>query len=143
VKERFDKLPTKDDVGIFFSRDDRNTLNLVLEGKVVAGATDDFYFDKWNTEAPGRLVKLAQTGSMPRQVVLVRSGLDSDLQDAIKNELAQAHLNPDGLSALDKDALTCKFDDPQGIVAAFEQMRAMHGRLKDIPGWQDAFLTGY
>jgi phosphonate transport system substrate-binding protein len=144
VKDRFDVLPAKNEAGIYFSLDDVNTLNLVLEGKVSAGATDDYFFNKWDTEAPGRLVKLVQTGSMPRQAVLVRAGLGDDLRQAIKQELATAHLNPDGLAAIQTDAQTCKFDDtPEGIGAAFEQMRAMHTRLKEIPGWQDAFLKGH
>jgi phosphonate transport system substrate-binding protein len=144
VKDRFDVPPAATEAGIYFSLDDVNTLNLVLEGKVSAGATDDYFLNQWDTEAPGRLVKLAQTGSMPRQAVLVRAGLGSDLRQAIKQELAAAHLNPAGLAALKNDADTCKFDDtPEGIGAAFAQMRAMHARLKEIPGWQDAFLKGH
>jgi phosphonate transport system substrate-binding protein len=143
VKERFDEIPVQNEVGIYFSLDDKNTLNLVLEGKVSAGATDDFYFDKWNSEAPGKLVKLAQTGSIPRQAVLVRSDLGSELQDAIRQELVKACLDSDGLKICEQDAQTCKFDDPEGITAAFEQMEIMHARLKDIPGWQNAFLTGH
>ena len=144
VKDRFDAPPSGNEAGIFFSLDDVNTLNLVLEGKVSAGVTDDYFFKKWEDEAPGRLVKLGWTDPMPRQAVLVRAGLGIDLRNAIKQELATAHLNPAGLEVLQQDALTCKFDDtPEGIGAAFAQMRAMHIRLKEIPGWQDAFLKGH
>ena len=144
VKDAFDAPVAENEVGIYFSLDDINTLNLVLEGKVSAGATDDYYFGNWDGEAPGKLTKLAQTGSMSRQVVLVRAGLGSDLQNAIKQELATAHLNPEGLVAIENDAQTCKFDDaPGGIGSAFAQMREMHTRLKEIPGWQEAFLKGH
>ena len=144
VKDAYTEPVAEDEVGIFFSLDDKNTLNLVLEGKVGAGATDDFYFGKWGQEAPGRLVNLAETASMPRQAVLVRPGLGSDLREAIKEQLSQAHLNPTGFSVLDQAAQTCKFDDtPDGINAAFAQMKQMHDKLKQIPGWQEAFLQGH
>ncbi len=143
VKDRFVPSPAEKEVGIYFSLDDKNTLNLVLEGKVSAGVTDDYYFNKWEEEAPGKFVNLAETVSMPRQAVLVRASLEKDVQEAIKRELEMAHLNPEGLAALEKDSQTCKFDNtPEGIVSAFEQMRAMHARLKNIPGWQEAFLNG-
>lgn len=144
VKDSYDEMPTMNEVGIYFSLDDKNTLNLVLEGKASAGATDDYFFNKWEQEAPGTLVKLGETVSVPRQAVLVRAGLGSDLQDAIKEELTKAHLDPVGLEILDQAAQTCKFDDtPDGIEAAFEQMQAMHTKIKEIPGWQDAFLQGH
>jgi phosphonate transport system substrate-binding protein len=144
VKDTFNTLPAKNEAGIYFSLDDVNTVNLVLEGKVSAGVTDDYFFGKWEQEAPGRLVKLAETVSMPRQAVLVRSGLRSDLQEAIKKVLATAHLNSTGLSVIEQAAQTCKFDDtPEGIESAFELMRKMHARLKQIPGWQAAYLEGH
>lgn len=144
VKDSYDEPVAANEVGIYFSLDDKNTLNLVLEGKASAGATDDYFFGKWEQEAPGTLVKLAETQSMPRQAVLVRPGLGRDLQDAIKEELANAHLTPVGRSILDQAAQTCKFDDtPNGIEAAFEQMQVMHSKIEEIPGWQDAFNEGY
>jgi phosphonate transport system substrate-binding protein len=143
VKDSYDDLVAQDEVGVDYSLDDKNSLNLVLEGKVSAGVTDDWYFGKWDKEAPGRLVKLAETVSVPRQAVLVRSGLGVDLQNAIKDVLANAHLDPVGRSIIEQDAQTCKYDDtPDGIEAAFEQMREMHMKIKEIPGWQDAFLQG-
>jgi ABC-type phosphate/phosphonate transport system substrate-binding protein len=145
VKDSYDEPVGENEVGIYFSFDDKNTLNLVLEGKVNAGATDDYYFNKWEIETqelepPITLVKLAETASVPRQVVLLRPGLGSDLQTAIKDKLSNAHLNPAGLSAMKQDADTCKYDDtPDGIEATFTQMQAMHSKIIEIPGWQAAF----
>ncbi len=143
VKEKFTDPVAANEVGIYFSLDDINTLNLVREGKVAAAATDDFYFGQWDKEAPGTLVRLAETESMPRQAVLVRAGLGSELQKTIKEVLATAHLDPEGYAILQNDAQTCMFDDtPEGIKVAFEKMRTMHERLKNIPGWQDAYENG-
>jgi phosphonate transport system substrate-binding protein len=143
VKGSYDEPLAQNEVGVIYSLDDKNSLNLVLEGKVSAAATDSYYFGKWDKEAPGRLIKLAETMPVPRQVVLVRSGLANDLQNAIKKELANAHLDPIGRSIIEGDAQTCKYDDiPDGIEAAFTQMREMHMKIKEIPGWQDAFMKG-
>jgi ABC-type phosphate/phosphonate transport system substrate-binding protein len=142
IKDAFDVPLKANEIGIYFSMDDKNTLNLVREGKVSAGATDDYYFGKWEGEAPGTLVKLAETTSISRQVVLVRSDLDSEIQKAIKQELSIAHLNPDGLSVMKQDADTCKYDDTSpGIEATFIQMQEMHSKIKEIPGWQEASLN--
>lgn len=139
IKDSYTDPVGENEIGIFFSFDDKNTLNLVLEGKVAAGATDDFYFGKWQTESSGGLVKLAETESVPRQVVIVRAGLENDVQTAIKDILANAHLDPTGLSVMKQDADTCKYDDtPEGIEAAFKQMQAMHEKIMEIPGWEEA-----
>jgi phosphonate transport system substrate-binding protein len=141
IKKSFNDSLEANEVGIFFSMDDKNTLNLVREGKVIAGATDDYYFNKWEEEAPGTLVKLAETEPVPRQVVLVRSNLDDEVQQAIIHELSIAHLNPTGLSVMQLDADTCKYDNtPLGIDATFRQMQEMHNKIIQIPGWQEATL---
>jgi phosphonate transport system substrate-binding protein len=144
IKESWNEPVAEDEVGIYFSRDDKNTLNLVLDGKASAGATDDYYFGKWGVDSPGTLVKFAETTPVLRQVVLVRSGLERDLQEAIKVELSEAHLSPDGLSVLDQAVDTCKFDQPpDGIEAVIEQMQAIYEKVKNIPGRQEAYEQGY
>jgi phosphonate transport system substrate-binding protein len=141
IKESFTDSLEVNQVGIFFSMDDKNTLNLVREGKVLAGATDDYYFNKWEGEAPGTLIKLAETTAVPRQIVLIRSDLDQQLQNAIVLELSSAHLNPAGLAAMQQDADTCKYDNtPLGIDTVFSQMQEMHNKIIQIPGWQEATL---
>jgi phosphonate transport system substrate-binding protein len=149
VKESFTDTVAVDEVGIYFSGDDKNTLFLILQGKVLIGATDDFFFDKsiedaLNWQPPVTLVNLAETGPVIRQAVLVRPNLGSDLKEAIKKELTNAHRDPEGRTALKMAANTCKFDDPPGVIeAAFEQMQAMHDKVEEIPGWQEAFEKGY
>lgn len=144
VKDAYDDPVAENEIGIFFSLDDKNTLNLILEGKVSAGTTDDFFFKKWEIEAPGTFVLLAETSSVPRQVVLVRQGMESDLRDAIKDIMVAVESDPDAVSVLEKAAQTCKFDDSlEGIGSAIDRMQAMHNKLKQIPGWQEAFIQGH
>jgi phosphonate transport system substrate-binding protein len=133
-----------DEVGIFFSLDDKNTRRLFLEEKVSTGATDDYYFGKWEKESPGTLVKLAETTPVLRQVVLVRSSLDNDQREALIRVLSEAHLNPEGLSVMKQAVETCKFDQPpDGIEAVIGQMQAIYEKVKDIPGWEEAYEQGH
>jgi len=133
-----------DEVGIFFSLDDKNTRRLVLEEKVSAGATDDYNLSKWEEESPGALVGLAETATVLRQVVLVRSSLESDVREAIKKELSEAHLNPDGDSVVTLAENSCVFDEPpDGIEALIGQMQEIYDKIKDIPGWLEAYEGGH
>lgn len=143
VKAAYDEPVAEHEVGIHFTYDDTNTRTLLSAGKVSAGATDDFNYDEWEKEEPGKFVLLATTDPALRQVVLVRTSLASDLQAAIKDELLKAHLDPDGIVAMQEAARTCKFvDNPRAIEAAFAQMHEMHTRIREIPGWSEAFKEG-
>jgi phosphonate transport system substrate-binding protein len=139
VKNTYDEPVARDEVGITFTYDDPNTLALVRAGEVSAGATDDYHFSEWELEFPGELVLLGNTESALRQVVLLRPGLESGLQVAIKETLLQAHLDPEAVALLEQAVGTCKFDDvPQEIEASLEEMRVWHAKMQAIPGWPEA-----
>jgi phosphonate transport system substrate-binding protein len=144
IKKSWDEPVEADEVGIYISTDDKNTLNLISAGKASAGVTDDYFFSIWEGEKPGALVKLAETAPVLRQVVLVRSGLGSDLRDAIKKELSEARLNPAGDSVTKLAEDSCVFDEPpDGIEAVIGQMQAIYGILTKIPGWQEEYERGH
>jgi phosphonate transport system substrate-binding protein len=95
LKDSYDEPVAENEIGIFFSYDDKNTLNLVLEGKVSAGATDDYFFNKWETETqeqepPINLIKLAQTTSLPRQIVVLRPDLGVKFGRQLKRDVEWA-----------------------------------------------------
>ncbi len=140
VKGSYDQAVVPDEVGIFLTGADTNTLDLLHGGKLGAGATDDYNFAQWKKSAPELgLVVLATTGSEPRQVVLLRPSLDNALKSAIKNELLHVGEEPAAQDALKLAVGTCKFDDPPGgIAAAFGRMRAKWNQLKLVPGWEEA-----
>jgi phosphonate transport system substrate-binding protein len=59
-----------DEIGFVFSFSDPATLNWVLTGIAPAGVTDDYNFDvALPEEAAGKLVELARTEKIPRQVM--------------------------------------------------------------------------
>jgi len=122
-----------EEVGFVFSYDDENTLQWVLSGLTDAGVTDDYNFDvAFPEDARTQLVELARTEYTPRQVVVMRSGLDGDLGQAIVQVLISMHETETGKAALEPFQ-TSKFDEfPEGIDAATARMREMMELVGDI-----------
>jgi phosphonate transport system substrate-binding protein len=121
------------EIGFVFSYDDENTLQWVLSGLTDAGVTDDFHFDvDFSEEARSQLVELARTEATPRQVGLVRPGLDEELTQAMIGVLTSMHETEEGQAALESFQ-TSKFDEfPDGISAATQRMREMMELVKGI-----------
>lgn len=122
-----------DEIGFVFSYDDSNTLQWVLSGLTNAGVTDDYNFDvAFPENAKTQLVELARTEYTPRQVVVIRSGLDDELVRAIVKTLTTMHETEAGAAALEPFQ-TSKFDEfPQGIDAATARMREMMELVRNI-----------
>lgn len=116
----------KDEIGFVFSYDDENTLQWVLSGLTAAGVTDDYQFDVgFPREAVEQFVELARTEKTPRQVAVIRSGLDEDLVAAIIRVLTTMHETEAGQAALEPFQ-TSRFDEfPEGIESATARMREM------------------
>jgi phosphonate transport system substrate-binding protein len=133
-KKSYEDSVAVNEIGFAFSYDDENTLQWVLSGFTDAGVTDDFHFDvDFPEEATAQLVELARTEFTPRQVGVVRPGLDDELVQAIIRVLTKMHETEAGSAALELFQTT-KFDEfPQGIEAATTRMREMMELVRDIP----------
>lgn len=133
-KKSYEDSVAENEIGFAFSYDDENTLQWVLSGFTDAGVTDDFHFDvDFPKEATAQLVELARTEFTPRQVGVVRSGMDDELVQAIIRVLTKMHETEEGLAALELFQTT-KFDEfPQGIEAATARMREMMELVRDVP----------
>ncbi|MGC9357753.1 MAG: phosphate/phosphite/phosphonate ABC transporter substrate-binding protein, partial [Anaerolineae bacterium] len=133
-KPSYDAEVAGDEVGFVFTYDDENTLQWVLSGRAAAGATDDYHYEiAFPEEARDRLVTLAETSSVPRQVVVAGKHLDAELLDAIETVLIEAHESETGQAALEPFQTT-RFDAfPEGIEAAQETMREMMDTVQEIP----------
>jgi phosphonate transport system substrate-binding protein len=133
-KESHDDPVAGEEVGFVFSYDDENTLQWVLSGLVAAGATDDYHYNvAFPSEAREKLVALAETESVPRQVVVARPDMDPELLEVIKQILITAHENEQGVAALEPFQ-TSRFDEfPEGIEAAQNRMREMMEIIQGIP----------
>jgi phosphonate transport system substrate-binding protein len=125
-KKSYGDPVAEDEIGFVFSYDDENTLQWVLSGLTDAGVTDDFHFDvDFPKDATDQLVELARTESTPRQVMVMRSGLDDELVQAIVRVLTTMHETEAGAAALEPFQTT-KFDEfPEGLETATTRMREM------------------
>lgn len=132
IKESPDDLVKPDEVGVVFAYDDENILQWVIDGRVDAGVTDDYHFGVFSESAEG-LVELATTESVPRQVLLVRPGLEPELLEAIKAALLAADEDEEGQAALEAFDETAQFDEfPEGIDAALARMDEMKAIINTI-----------
>ena len=129
-----DSAVSPDEVGFAFAYDDSNVLQWVLGGMTPAGVTDDYNFDKaFPPEATAQLLELARTESTPRQVGLVRAGMDPKLLQAIVQILLTMHEDPASQAALEKFQTT-RFDEfPEGIATATNRIRKMMEIVDTIP----------
>jgi phosphonate transport system substrate-binding protein len=125
-KKSYGDPVAENEIGFVFSYDDENTLQWVLNGLTDAGVTDDFHFDvDFPKDATAQLVELARTESTPRQVMVMRSGLDDELVQAIVQVLTTMHETEAGAAALEPFQTT-KFDEfPEGLETATTRMREM------------------
>jgi phosphonate transport system substrate-binding protein len=133
-KSGYDEQVSEQEIGFVFSYDDENTLQWVLSGYVAAGATDDYHFYvAFPEEVTENLTVLAETDSVPRQVVLARPGMNADLLQAIIDRLVGANEDPDAQTALEAFQTT-QFDVfPEGIDAAQSRMRQMMQVIQGLP----------
>ncbi len=114
----------KDEVGYVFTNDDDNIIQWVISGKAAAGAVDYLSYNKLSEETRAGLTILAKTDPIPRQVMVVRAGLDPALVDAMKQLLIALDKTPEGQEILKKFQTTTKFDEfPGGPDSAFTRVR--------------------
>jgi phosphonate transport system substrate-binding protein len=132
-KSSYDDAVMSEEVGFVFSYDDANTLQWILSGLVAAGAADDYNYEvAFPPKTREKLVVLARTESVPRQVVVARPDMDPELLEAIKRVLITAHESEEGQAALEPFQ-TSRFDEfPEGIEAAQNRMREMMKVVQNI-----------
>jgi phosphonate transport system substrate-binding protein len=132
-KSSFNDPVSSTEVGLMFSGSAENTLQAVLSGYAVAGAVDDYYFDvAFPPEATQKLVELARTEKVPRQVVLARPGLDSQYLSLLRDILTRMHESGAGKSALDAFQ-TSRFDSIPNETETVRRMRTMLAAVMGIP----------
>lgn len=120
-----------DEVGYVFSTADDTTIQWVISGKVPVGVIDNVTFMRLPEETQAGLKIIAETEDVPRQLVLVRPGLDAELVEAIRAELLVMDENDAGLQALET-FLTTEFDEfPEGPEAALSRMRTLYELVQD------------
>ncbi len=98
----------------------------MISGIAPAGVIDNITFQRLPEETQAELRIIAATDNVPRQMVLVRPGLDEALVTAITNELLVMDENEEGQVALESFQTT-EFDEfPEGYAAAMEKMQTLY-----------------
>ncbi|MCA9968952.1 MAG: phosphate/phosphite/phosphonate ABC transporter substrate-binding protein [Anaerolineales bacterium] len=116
-----------DEIGYVFSTADNTTIQWVVSGRVPAGVVDNITYELFiPEETRAELVILAETEAVPRQMVLVRPGMEPALQAAIRETLLAIDEDEAGQAALET-FLTTEFDEfPQGVEAALARMQTLY-----------------
>lgn len=94
-----------------FAGEDKNIYYWILHKKVDAGVIDSGNFQEYKQEDRQRFFKIAETEKIPRQLVMIRTTLDQNLQDYIKSILLNMHKTESGKNILEKFKNTTKFDE--------------------------------
>lgn len=121
-----------DEIGFVFSGNDELTVEWVLEGEVAAGVVDSTTFSEIADEQKANLRIITETEDVPRQMAVVRSGLDQTIIDALYAELLAMNNTDEGTAVLEKIS-TSQFDDfPEGVEPALARMKEMYGLLYSV-----------
>ncbi|HEY7319244.1 MAG TPA: phosphate/phosphite/phosphonate ABC transporter substrate-binding protein [Candidatus Binatia bacterium] len=98
------------EIGYVFASTDANVVNLVLSGKVAAGAfSDDDYSALEGTKKADILI-LAQSDRFPRHLVSVRKDLDPGVKNRLKEVLLAMSQEDEGRRIMEQTDNTTKFD---------------------------------
>jgi phosphonate transport system substrate-binding protein len=108
-------------VGYVFASSQKNLLELVLTGKVAAGAFSNDDHAGLADSQKSDLVILAETASLPRHLVSVRKDLSPAVSDPLKRILLTMHEDAEGRVILQKTDGTTKFDTLPGGELAISQ----------------------
>jgi phosphonate transport system substrate-binding protein len=130
-KPGLDTAVSPDELGYVFSTADNTTLQWVISGKVPAGVTDDVTFSRLPADTQAELTIFAATEDVPRQLVLVRPGLDEAMVATLKAELLAMDENETGQAALET-FLTTEFTEfPEGPEKALARMQELYQLVQD------------
>ncbi|MCC2662974.1 MAG: hypothetical protein K0R41_1107 [Geminicoccaceae bacterium] len=120
-----------DAIGYVFSMDDVNTMFWVDHGKVAAGVTSPDFLELYRKKPNDKLVVIARSIDIPRQVVAHRADLDRVAVAELERVLMAMDSSEEGREALKAFQKTSRFDRfPGGVDATFAPIHAMLDRLE-------------
>ena len=103
-------VPVAGEVGYVFSGDDENTVFLVLDGRVDAGALSEEDLLENAGSRADELVTVARSIDVPRHGVVARTDLDPALVEALTAVLTGLHETAEGREVLEEFDDTARFD---------------------------------
>ncbi|MCI0713763.1 MAG: phosphate/phosphite/phosphonate ABC transporter substrate-binding protein [Chloroflexi bacterium] len=109
---------SEDEIGYVFSYQDINALQWLLSNRVNAVVTDSITFQEIPASTREQIVILAETESLPSQLVSVAADLNPNLRDALVEVMEAMTESEEGLAVLDQID-TSNFDTIPGGLEAF------------------------
>lgn len=79
--------PATDRIGFFFSGDEENSLSMLQQGVIDAGAMSGLDWSRLPEEIKNEFVVITTTVSVPRKMLSVRSGFDAELIEPLSEAL--------------------------------------------------------
>lgn len=126
LKSTPDSEVAADEIGYVFSTADDTTIQWVISGRVPAGVTDNVSFSRLPADTQAQLKIIAATEDVPRQMVLVRAGMDADLVAAIRVALLDMEQSEEGRAALEKFQTTEFAEFEEGAEVELARMRELY-----------------
>lgn len=121
-----------DEIGYVFAGDEDNTVQWILEGKVVAAAIDSETWAELSPEDRDQMTIIAETDKFPRHVVLAGPSLDPEQIKALKEALVAMDESQEGQTALEAFSETAQFDEfPEGAEAAITRLQEAYDLLNN------------
>jgi phosphonate transport system substrate-binding protein len=102
------------EVGFAFTADDESTMAWVLQGRAAAGAIDRGKFLQYGGARLDELKVIWESEELPRQLVMLRPGLDPGLAAAIEETLLTMEDDEEGRQVLQGFEGTTRFDRLEG-----------------------------
>lgn len=130
-KFSFQAIVSPKEIGYLLAHDEENILNWVLVGKVAAGVISDEHLKRFDEKRRVEIAILAETESVPRDLISVRKDLDPALVHRLKEILLTMHQDEDGRAALKKAEKAAKFDLlPGGEEMLYKQIKELFSVLQ-------------
>ncbi len=101
-----------EEIGYYFSGDEENTFEALLQGKVAGGGVSNQDYEELPEELKQQIVAFDRTMAVPRQLVSVRPGLPPDMVSKITELLMGLDQTEEGRKLLASLKNTRKFDQP-------------------------------
>lgn len=98
------------EIGYIFTYSTNKIVDLVLSGKVAAGAFSNDDYSRLDEKGKAEISILAETETVPRNLVSIRKDLDPMLAKQLKEILLAMHQDEEGRKILEKFDNTTKFD---------------------------------
>ena len=115
-----------DEINYFFSGDEENTFELIMQGRIAGGGVSNQDYEVLPAAVKEQIIAFDRTISVPRQLVSAGAGLDLPLVDRVRELLIGLNQSEEGQLLLEDLKRTKKFDPlPPDSEAALQEFKGI------------------